>query len=493
MSLRLHPTVLTQLPARVQRPRYQPAAHGIGIAHLGLGAFHRAHQACYVDDALAAAGGDWRIVGISCRSAAVREQLEPQAGLYTLATRSTDEVNYRVIGSLARALVAPEDPQAAIDAMAQPSVRIISLTITEKGYCRDAATGRLNVAHADVIHDIEHPQHPRGALGLLSAALDQRRLSGAAAPTLLCCDNLPHNGATLRSVLLDYTLRIDPALAEWIDGHVACPSTMVDRIVPATTAEDLTAAEAALGLRDEALVKSEPFTQWVIENRFGGPHPALEQAGVQLVPDVRPFELAKLRLLNGSHSALAYVGSLAGYTFVHEAVADAEIRALIQRLMRDELAPTLDPAPGLDLPGYQRALLARFNNSALQHRLRQIAMDGTQKLPQRLLEPLVQRLRRRQPVDAIALAIAAWMRYALGRTETGNTYPIDDPLAARLAMIANGAGSSAIALVAGFLSLSDVFGGELAAHDDFRQLLTQSLDDMLQQGIRHSVRELLNH
>ena len=493
MSPRLHPQLLAQLPSEIRRPRYRPEAHGIGIAHLGLGAFHRAHQACYVDEALAVAGGDWRIVGISCRSAVVRDQLEPQGGLYTLATRSTSEVNYRVIGSLASALVAPENPQAAINAMAQPSVHVISMTITEKGYCRDSATGHLDSTHTDVVHDIAHPAQPRSALGLLSAALDQRRRNRALAPTLLCCDNLPNNGATLRSVLLDYTQRVNPDLSEWIERSVACPSTMVDRIVPATTPEDLAAADSVLGLRDAALVKTETYTQWVIEDRFGGPRPPLERVGAQLVQDVRPFEIAKLRLLNGSHSTLAYVGSLAGYTFVHEASADADLRALIQRLMREELAPTLVATPGLNLANYQQALLTRFDNSSLQHRLRQIAMDGTQKLPQRLIEPLLERLRHQQPVDAIALAIAAWMRYALGRGEDGATYLIDDPLAARLATIAADGGSSARALVAGFLTLSEVFGSELAAHDDFRQLLMRTLDDVLHRGIRHCVRELLNH
>jgi fructuronate reductase len=492
MGLRLHPDLLSRLPIGVRTPRYRPAAHGVGIAHLGLGAFHRAHQACYVDDVLAVAGGDWRIVGISCRSPAVREQLEPQQGLYTVAEQSTAGLSYRVVGSVASALVAPQAPLAAINAMAQPSVHIISLTITEKAYCRSAASDRLDTTHPDVVHDLANPARPRSALGLLCAALEQRRCAGTAAPTLLSCDNLPHNGTTLRNVLQDYALRVEPRLAEWIARSVACPSTMVDRIVPATTAVDLTAAEAALGMRDEALVKTEPFSQWVIEDHFAGPRPALEQAGVQLVNDVRPFETAKLRLLNGSHSTLAYLGSLAGYSFVHEAIADPEIRTLIQRLMRDELAPTLDPAPGLDLPDYQRSLLTRFENSALPYRLRQIAMDGTQKLPQRLLEPLRLRLQRQLPVTAITFAISAWMRYIVGRTEAGAAYVIDDPIAARLSTIVANSSGSAATLVAGLLSLTDVFGDELAAHAGLRDQLVRQLDALLRQGIRPSIRALLN-
>jgi fructuronate reductase len=377
--------------------------------------------------------------------------------------------------------------------MAQPSVHIISLTITEKGYCRDAASNRLDLMHPDVVHDLANPARPRSALGLLCAALEQRRHAGTAAPTLLCCDNLPHNGATLRNVLQDYAMRVEPRLAEWIAVSVACPCTMVDRIVPATTTADLTAAAAALGMRDEALVKTEPFSQWVIEDRFSGPRPALEKVGVQMVADVRPFETAKLRLLNGSHSTLAYVGNLAGYSFVHEAIADPEIRTLIQRLMRDELAPTLQPAPGLDLPDYQRSLVTRFDNSALPYRLRQIAMDGTQKLPQRLLEPLRIRLQRQLPVTAITFALAAWMRYVVGRTEAGEAYVVDDPIAARLSAIVANSGGSAAPLVAGLLSLTGVFGDELAAHPGLREQLVRQLDALLRQGIRLSIRALLKN
>jgi fructuronate reductase len=471
------------LPAAVRRPAYTPAQHGVGIAHLGLGAFHRAHQACYIDEALAGAGGDWRIAGISCRSPAVRDQLQPQAGLYSVVEKSAAGCSYRVVGSIAVALVAPENPAAAVELLALDSIRIISLTITEKGYQADSPELRADQA------DPTAP--PRSAIGLLAAALRQRQRAGGSAPTLLCCDNLRDNGHALRRVLVEHARLLDGALARWIEQQVRFPCTMVDRIVPATTAADLAAAEQALGLHDAALVATEPFTQWVIEDDFSGQRPALELAGVQLVRDVRPFELAKLRLLNGSHSTLAYAGSLLGHTFVHEAIGDADLLALVRQLMSAELAPTLATAPGLDLPSYQQALLARFANPALQHRLRQIAMDGSQKLPQRLLTPLHERLQRGAPVTVIAFAVAAWMRYVTGSSERGESYTVDDPLAAQLAAAVQRGGDRPEQLVGELLGIRAIFGDELPRLVQFRRELVRNLSSMFRRGTRHALRELL--
>jgi fructuronate reductase len=488
VSPRLHPDLLGRLPAAVRRPEYVPARHGVGIAHLGIGAFHRAHQAWYLDEVLARAGGDWRIAGISCRSATVRDQLQPQAGLYTVAERSAAGASYRVIGSLAEVLVAPEDVAAAVAIMAAPVTRLITLTVTEKGYCRDSATGQLDAAHPDIIHDLAEPDAPRSAPGLLLAALRARWQQRIAAPTILCCDNLPENGRAVRRVVLELAERGDAALGAWIEAEVAFPSSMVDRIVPATTAADIAAAAAVLGAHDAALVATEPFSQWVVEDAFVGPRPALELAGAQLVRDVRPFELAKLRLLNGSHSTLAYLGSLAGHTFVHQAMADTDLGALIGQLMSVEVAPTLRDTPPAELASYQSALLARFANPALQHRLRQIAMDGSQKLPQRLLGTLTERLRRAEPVPALTLAVAAWMRYVTGRAEDGQSYSIDDPLAARLAAAVNRAGPTATALAGELLAITEIFGAELPAHTTFRAALVRELDALLRQGARATLR-----
>jgi fructuronate reductase len=303
-----------------------------------LGAFHRAHQACYLDEVLARTGGDWRICGISCRSSAVEAQLQPQNGLYSIVERSGGDERYRIIGSIAEVLVAPRAPELAIDAMARGATNLITLTVTERAYQRDAP---------DVAHDLAHRGSRTSAMGLLAAALLRRFEQGIAAPTVLSCDNLRNNGEGLRALMIEFAANHSAAFTHWIEREVCFPNSMVDRIVPATTAEDLLAAEQALGLRDEALVVTEPYSQWVIEDRFAGARPALELAGVQLVRDVRPFELAKLRLLNGSHSTLAYLGSLLGHHFVHEAIADPELRALITQLMGAELAPTLPSKPVL--------------------------------------------------------------------------------------------------------------------------------------------------
>lgn len=491
MNPRLHPQTIAILPANVIRPAYDRTRHGIGIVHLGLGAFHRAHQAVYVDDVLARFGGDWRILGVSLRSDAVRNQLQPQECLFTLDERGRDERRLRVIGSIADALVAPERPQAVLDALARPFTHLISLTITEKGYCREAASGHLDRTHADIVHDLANPHAPRSAIGFVAEALRRRWRRSVAAPTLLSCDNLPNNGATLKRVLLEYTTGIEPALAEWIDREVACPATMVDRVVPATTPEDIEQASAALGVRDEALVKAEPFSQWVIEDRFAGARPPLGAVGATLVADVRPFEIAKLRLLNGSHSALAYLGSLAGFRFVHQAIEDADFGAFIVYLMRSELAPTLDPVPSLDLAAYRVALLNRFANPALAHRLLQIAMDGSQKLPQRLLEPAAIRLRSDQSMQGIALVVAAWMRFATGRGENGGTHAVDDPLASRFLAIADEHGRDASSLVGAFLGVREIFPRELAEHGAFRAAVLRHLVSLLDRGAGATVHEFV--
>jgi fructuronate reductase len=491
VNKRLHPSLLGQLNPGVQLPGYERSAHRTGIVHLGVGAFHRAHQAVYLDDLLARCGGDWRILGISCRGTAVRNRLAPQDFLYTVHERSASALQVRVVASIADVLVAAENPTAVTDAIACASTHVISLTITEKGYCRSAAGSALDLQHPDIVHDLAHPTRARSALGLLLEGLRQRRRHRVAPATLISCDNLPHNGAVLKQVLLDFARQRDAGLADWIQHEVACPSTMVDRIVPATTDADISAAASVMGLTDHALVKTEPFRQWIIEDRFAGARPDFELAGVRLVADVGPFELAKLRLLNGSHSLLAYLGTVADLTYVHEAIAEPDFLQLVRRLMHDELAPTLDAAAGLDLDAYQSALLARFANPALQHRLQQIAMDGSQKLPQRLLQPLRQRLACAQPFEVLALAIAAWMRYMLGRTEHDIGYELKDPLAARLSAIASAGKRSVPLLVGGLLAVTEIFGDDLANHPALVAAVSHQLQQLLTVGARETVRRLL--
>ncbi|MFZ1742992.1 MAG: mannitol dehydrogenase family protein [Pontixanthobacter sp.] len=410
------------LPAIVDRPDYDRTARGRGIVHFGLGAFTRAHQAAYTDAAMSEDEGDWLITGVSMRSQAVAEQMNPQNGLYLIAEQSAAGTRYRLGGAISDVLAAPGEPQAVIAAIADPGTRIVSFTVTEKGYCR-ADDGSLDIDHAG-----------KGSFyPLLAEGLRRRRASGAGGLTLLSCDNLAANGSVLERMMREFLAAKQPDLCDWFETECSCPSTMVDRIVPATTDADRAAAEAATGLRDEALVVTEPFSQWVIEDRFANGRPAWEAVGAELVGDVAPYETAKLRMLNGAHSLLAYCGLEAGHEFVHQAIADPALRALVETLMQ-EASATIKAAPGQDLAGYAALLVERFANPALNHRLAQIAMDGSQKIPQRWLETLFAHQQKARQCPAILRGVAAWIRHLRGQNG-----PVDDPMADRLAAAAGAA------------------------------------------------------
>ena len=469
---RLSPETLADLPADVARPAYDRAAARVGVVHLGVGAFHRAHQATVFDHALKAGDLRWGILGASLRSPTVRNALAPQDDLYTLVVRDGGGEQRRIIGALKRCLVAPENPAALIEAMASPEVHLATLTVTEKGY-HLGPEGSLSLNDPAIIADLANPGAPSTAIGLIARALGLRRARGLSAFSAVSCDNMANNGATLGAAVLAFARASDPALADWIAAHAAFPSTMVDRIVPATTPEDIDALTAAIGVRDEAMVKTEPFLQWVIEDRFAGERPDFEALGVQVVASVEPWGQAKLRLLNGAHSAMAYLGGLAGLSFVHEFVADAGRRAFIERLW-NETAQTLTPAPGLDIPAYRAALMARFANPALHHSLRQIAMDGSQKLPQRLIAPLAARLERDRPSPALSLAVAGWIKWQSGRTDAGETFVVEDPLAADLQGRLAGL-NQPDERVGALLSLSSVFPASSAASPALRRALVDCL------------------
>ncbi|MEP6786551.1 MAG: mannitol dehydrogenase family protein [Sphingomonadales bacterium] len=401
--MRLAHDTLSALAPDVRRPGYDFATQQIGIVHFGIGAFHRAHQAWYTDRAMDAGDRDWAIAGVSLRSPAVAAQINPQDGLYTITERSGADQSSRLVAAVREVIVAPTAHATVIDRLAAPATRIVSLTVTEKGYCR-APDGGLDPALAS-----EGSFFP-----LLAAAMRRRYDAGAAGLTLLSCDNLADNGRVLGRLMTDYLARHDPALTGWFGAECACPSSMVDRIVPATTDTDRAELAQRIGVTDEGAVMTEPFSQWVIEDRFAGPRPRWEAVGAELVADVAPYEQAKLRMLNGAHSALAYIGLSRGHRFVHEAIADPALRPLIERLMRDEAMPTITTAPGQDLSAYADALIARFANPALQHRLAQIAMDGSQKIPQRWLETLAANQLLGRDCPAILSAIAAWIHHLRG-------------------------------------------------------------------------------
>jgi fructuronate reductase len=455
--LRLSNASLDRLPHSIRRPAYDRARVTPGIVHLGIGAFHRAHQAIFVDDILASGAVDWGIIGASLRSAETYQALAPQDCLYTVAIRAGASTEHRIIGSILDTVVSPKDPARLIARMADSATRIVSLTVTEKGYCHTPQTGDLNERHPDIVHDLAHPDAPRSAPGFLVAALARRKADGLPPFTVLCCDNLSANGHTVQRVLTQFASLTSPDLGRWIENEVACPSTMVDRIVPETTAADRAAVASALGMTDAWPVIAEPFIQWIIEDRFSAGRPDFASVGAQLVTDVLPFENMKLRLLNASHSGLAYLGYLAGYETIAATMADPHFAAFARQLM-DESAPTLTMPKGTDLETYTQSLLARFANTALQHRTWQIAMDGSQKLPQRLLGTMRDRLAKGLPIDTHALAVAGWMRYVTGTDEQGRSIDVRDPLATDLAAIAAFTGPVAERLAPALLDVGAVFG-----------------------------------
>ena len=486
---RLSPERLAALPSSVGIPRYDRSAVHVGIVHLGIGAFHRAHQAVYTDDVLAAGHVGWGICGVSLRSPATREALNPQSDLYTVVDRDADGDRLRIIGAIREIMVGPEDPRMVAARMAAPSVRIVSLTVTEKGYCHDPATGCLNEDDPGIVEDLTHPDRPMTAIGLICAALDRRRHQGLPAFTVLSCDNLPANGDTVAGLVHRFAELRDPALARWIADHVTFPDTMVDRIVPATTDGDRAAVADQLGVVAAWPVVAEPFSQWVIEDRFVDGRPAWETAGAELVADVTPYETMKLRLLNGSHSALAYLGYLAGYEAIADTMADPAFASLARRLMDDEVTPTLDVPQNVDLKAYKAALIDRFSNPALQHRTWQIAMDGSQKLPQRLLNTVRDLHQSDASFGVLALAVAAWMAYVTGIDERGRPIDVRDPLATKLRQLADAAGRDPVQLSAALLSVGEVFGDDLPAVPAFRSAVSERLAALLRDGARTTVHE----
>ena len=444
--MRLATETLDRLSPEVARPQYDRAAQAVGIVHFGIGAFHRAHQAWYTD--LAMNGGDrgWMIAGVSLRSGAVAAQLNPQDGFYTLTERDSDGANTRVIGAVREVFVGAADSARTVARISAPECHIVSFTVTEKGYCR-AANGDLDFRLA------EGSFYP-----VLGEGLKQRRDAGLSGVTLLTCDNLSENGRQLERLMRDWLAFREPDLIEWFEHECACPNSMVDRIVPATTPADLDGLEARIGMRDEGAVFTEPFSQWVIEDRFASARPGWENHGAQLVADVAPYETAKLRMLNGAHSALAYLGLERGHAYVHEAVADPELRPLIERLMRVEAATSFEAAAQQNLSAYADELLARFANSALQHRLIQIAMDGSEKIPQRWLETVAAQRAMGRDCPAILTALSAWLRHV-----RGDARPVDDPRAGMLADAWRKEGATGIA--AAVLGPGGLLGAALGEGD----------------------------
>lgn len=479
---RLTNAQLDDLPIGIRAPAYARAGVTPGILHLGVGAFHRAHQAVYVDDILAAGDTRWGIVGASLRSQSVPDQLNPQQGLYSLMVRSAGADDVRIIGAIDRVLHAPTEREALLDWIADPRIRVVTLTITEKGYCHDPATGNLLADHPGVIADLADASESVTALGYLCAGLQRRKARGAGPVTLLSCDNLPSNGKTLAKVLTQFARDYDPQLAEWLNDNVSFPSSMIDRIVPATRAEDYQQYAEMAGFDDQGLVVTEPFTQWVVEDNFIAGRPAFESVGVQMVADVEAYEDIKLRCLNGAHSLLAYSGYLAGCKTIAETMTQPAFQQLLTAFWRDEVTPQVEVPEGFDLQAYQQQLAQRFKNPALKHTTWQIAMDGSQKIPQRWLATLRGQLSGTGSVRWLSFGLACWMRYVAGVDESGETIDVQDPLAKTLAQIASTHSEDTRAWVSAILSVTSVFGEDLHTNHRLQVSVADWLVAMRSQG-----------
>lgn len=467
------------------------------IVHLGIGAFHRAHQAVYTNNvnglAAKAAEDIWSIVGVSLRSATVRDQLVPQNCFYNVIESDASGSNRFLVSAIEDVLVAPESPQAVLDVMAAETTQIVSLTVTEKGYCHDVVSGDLDLQNPDIQHDLVNLDSPKTAIGFIVSALKFRRDHALPAFTVLSCDNLPSNGKTLAKVVLQFAGSIEPALTDWIKSQVKFPNTMIDRIVPATTADDIDMFSQRYGYHDLAMVKTERFSQWVIEDNFVGKRPAWQKVGVNIVKDVDAYENAKLRLLNGAHSSLAYVGYLTGLDFVHQVMENPELTRFLTHLMKVEIAPTIVAPEGLDLQKYCDDLLQRFSNPELHHRTYQIAMDGSQKVPQRLLHTVEYKLKNNQTFDALSFAIAGWLRYTTGVNENGVAIEVQDPRAEQLASIYKQHANNLDELIDAYLSVHSIFPESLQSYPVFKEKLCDWLGIIQKLGMKAALQELLEN
>lgn len=430
MGVSLTQGALTQLDGKVARPTYDRSSISAGIVHLGVGGFHRAHEAMYLD-ALMNAGKalDFGIIGVGVlpHDRRIVDTLNEQDGLYTLVQKHPDgSLEPRVIGSLLRMLHAPSDPEAVVSALVDPAIRIVSMTITEGSYLIDQVTGEFEADHPSIQADLQQGAVPTTAFGFVVEGLRRRRADGTTPFTVMTCDNLPGNGDTAHQSIVAFARLKEPELADWIDEHVSFPNCMVDRITPVTTPADVEALSDRFGVDDGWPVVCEPFTQWVLEENFTDGRPPWEDAGVQIVEDVVPYELMKLRLLNASHQALAYLGYLSGYRYAHEVAADPLFSQFLLGYMEFEGTPTLPKVPGVDLEAYREELVARFANPEVRDTLARLCAESSDRIPKWLVPVISANIAAGRSVDRSALVIAAWARYAEGVDEYGAPIEIVD-------------------------------------------------------------------
>ena len=472
----------------IQGLGYQPGECGAGIVHFGVGAFHRAHQAFYTDAVLRKYQGDWRITGVSLRSAVLADNLNEQDGIYSLAVREgTDgKLSIKLIGSIARMIAAYRDTDELFELLASAKTRIVSMTVTEKAYGINRDKRAVDLAHEDIAHDLRHPDNPVGIIGVIVKGLKLRMAADLAPYTVMCCDNLPNNGDLVRDGILDFAKRLHPELADWIQRNGAFPNTMVDRITPAATSEFLSEIAQALGVEDRAAIETEPYTQWVIEDTFCNGRPKWQDVGVLFVSRVASYERMKLRMLNGAHSLIAYAGALSGYTFVREAMTDPVIAELVKRHI-DAASLTLEPLAGVDFAHYADELIVRFENPNIAHKTRQIAMDGTQKLPQRIFEPALESLRSGYSIDTFAITMAMWIAYGMDSCGADSDYELLDPRKEELMSIYSKENLKATDVINEIASLTQFVPKELSANEQWKTRVEYFLSLTIDSGVEDSM------
>jgi mannitol 2-dehydrogenase len=457
----LSSSILNNVQSNVETPRYDRSRLKHGIVHIGVGGFHRAHEALYMDDLFATGETDWAIygVGIMPQDEKMNEAIKAQECLYTLIEQSSDAQKgvmrkARIIGAITEYEWGYQNPEAVFQKLADPSIKIVTLTVTENGYYLDASTGDLNQRDPAIQHDLAHPKQPHTLFGYLAEGLNRRRLAGLPPVTLLSCDNMQENGHVLKKVLLTFCRVHQPDLAHWIESHVSFPCCMVDRITPATTENDRAMVQDVYHYKDACPVLCEPFSQWVIEDNFCNGRPPLEKVGVLFTSNVGLYEAMKIRLLNGTHSAMGYLGYLCGYTTIDQIANASEFKPYLQKLMDQEVSPLIPDVPGVNLTEYKRSVLDRFSNALLKDQTLRICMDGSGKIPKYILPTLQEQLARQGSIRQLSLCVASWMRFLNGVDEQGQEIPIIDPQGERLKRVAQEGQSNPDAL----LNLTDIFG-----------------------------------
>ncbi len=469
-------------------PRYDRVKLKCGIAHMSVGGFHRSHQALYIDRYLQTHSQDWMIYGIGNLDSdiALVNILNAQDNLYSLTERSRTTDTLRVIGSIKEFVHAPTNQAKVIDVLASDDIKIISLTITEKGYCYDIEKN-LDLDHPMIKADIAHPEEPVSAIGFVYAAARRRMKSGGQPFTLMSCDNLPGNGRIASRIITQFAQACDPEVAQWIQTNVSFPNGMVDRITPAPSDETTRFVRDTFGIEDHGALASEDFLQWIIEDNFINGRPALEEVGVQFVNDVEPYEKCKVRLLNGSHSALSYLSYLMGYREVDAAMNDSLINEFVRRYMDEDITPCIPEVPGVDVEAYKKILVERFSNPAISDKIQRLAMDGSEKIPNALVPPIEYQLSRRESTKFLAFAVAAWYRYLRGVDEQGNTIDITDPMSQDLIMQATAHPMDP----EGFIGIKEIFGESLSTNPVFIEEVTSALEAIESMGTKDALTKLL--